>query len=64
MGGPCLRFSVNIACQVYTTTTVETLAHQNLIYFCDLALAIAMSIADPKNRSDFRDKTQKCCIAV
>ena len=26
--------------------------------------AIAMPIADPRNRSDFRDKREQCCIAI
>ena len=26
--------------------------------------AIAVPIADPRNRSDFRDKRQQCCIAI
>ena len=29
-----------------------------------LRFAIAMPIADPRNRSDFRDKRKQCCIAI
>ena len=29
-----------------------------------LRFAIAMPIADPKNRSDFRNKRKQCCIAI
>ena len=29
-----------------------------------LQFAIAMPIADPRNRSDFRDKREQCCIAI
>ena len=29
-----------------------------------LRSAIAMPIADPRNRSDFRDKRKQCCIAI
>ena len=29
-----------------------------------LQFAIAMPIADPRNRCDFGDKTKQCCIAI